>query len=96
MIEKKKYINVIKANKSKDVANFIPCKCLAERIQSIDIGPLYDINPLLMEGLDLEEIQEGKFRDLGAVYMRFHSARNEIFAISDSGQKPHSVMTELE
>ena len=59
---KRKYLNVRKANKARDIINFVTYKKLAEYINSIDIGVVKDISPELTT--DSEETCDGMFREL--------------------------------
>ena len=67
---KRKFMNIRKSNKSPDTPNYVSYKNLSKRIRDIDIGIVYNINPILTDGLPEEEIGEGMFRYLSQFALR--------------------------
>ena len=61
---KSKYQSIKKANKNKNIPNFVPYKKLANYINSIDIGEVRSVHADFGQDLPLEESGEGMFRPL--------------------------------
>lgn len=61
---KRKYLSVRKANNVDGFPNYVTYKVLANKIRSIDIGILQDINPIFTHDLDDDEVGDGCFRSL--------------------------------
>ena len=50
--------------KGNNVPNFVSYENLSKKINDIDIGQLYNISPILTEGIDTGEIVEGVYRNV--------------------------------
>lgn len=97
---KKKYINIRKANKTTSfekvrLVNFVPYKNLADKINSIDIGTVIDINPSLTTSFTTEnEAKQGMYRPcdefaltLAKHYLTVNQFRNDKLKTIDSFKK---------
>ena len=98
---KRKYLNVRKANKARNIINFVTYKKLAEYINSIDIGVVKDVSPELTTDSEEEETCDGMFRELSQFAVRLTKfylivdlqRQDKLFEFKNINKKdPNSVM----
>ena len=70
MMGKQKYLSVRKANKNKDIPNFIPYAKLADYINSIEIGKVNDVIEDFGTDLDESDKGPGKYRPFDVYALR--------------------------
>jgi len=61
---KRKYINIRKANTVKEQPNYVAYPKLANHMTKIDIGNVYNIDPIFTENVPNEEKGEGLFQNV--------------------------------
>lgn len=84
VLGKRKYLTMRKANKVKNLPNFVPYKKLAVSISSIDIGDIYDICPKFTHDVPEEDMGTGKYKNfvvyaqrLAKMYLKLNQYREK-------------------
>lgn len=99
VMSKRKYLHLVKANKSKDAANFVTYARLSKAINAIDIGSLTDIDSLCQSD-ESEEKAVGYFRNLiefaprlAQFYLNVYKYREDDLKLFDFERKdPNSTL----
>ena len=85
VLGKRTYSKIRSANKTSNVANFVPYKKLASFINQIDIGTVQALHPSLTSGIsDEDELGDGRFRNLceyaprlAKMYLKLNESRKD-------------------
>jgi len=85
ILGKRKYESIRSANKTPNIANFVPYKKLSSSINQLDIGTVTPLHPFFTNGIcDENELGDGMFRNLcqyvprlAKMYLKLNDNRND-------------------